>query len=100
MVRRGDLAPHACGRTRRAIGCDDSADRAKPSGWIFRDFGAAFNMSGLAIKTNGHGIRLNWPEHRLFCTLDRFQDRGGVSKAELSAYLVRRPPRLLTQGSL
>jgi len=57
-------------------------------------------MSGLAIKTNSHSLRLTWPEHHLFCTLDRFQDRGGVSKAELSAYLDGDTPRLLTQGSL
>lgn len=59
-------------------------------------------MTGLVVKMNGHGIRLDWDEHRLFCTLDRFNERGGVPKAELSAFINidGETPTLLTQGSL
>ena len=56
--------------------------------------------TGPFTKLNGHGVRLDWPEHNLYVTLDRFRDSGGVSKAELSAYLSGETPRLLTQGQL
>ncbi len=49
---------------------------------------------------NGCGIKLTWPEHGIFVTLDRFRDQHGATKAELSAYVSGETPQLLTQANL
>jgi hypothetical protein len=56
-------------------------------------------MSVTVSQVNGT-VRLDWPEHHLFLTLDRFKESGGSTKAEVSAYLGGDTPRMLTQGTL